>query len=444
MVSHSLSRWVIFFALIFAFVLRLGVWWVNPPNNSFDDHLEPIAYYATNLSSPPLDKCWQCYQPPLYYVASSGVLHASYLFFENYWYSWRSVQIISTISSACALLVIVALLLIWMKNATYSIAISILLLAILPRDLYVSSMVGNDAFLVFWVSLAVFGFCNIIFNKNIYLGSAILLVSCVLAAWTKQSGIVALVLPCTILFGHFSPALDLVKLNRRVLLMFPLAIAVAISNEIWRWSVSGILLLSNQNYFNWAEKQPPGKVSIDTFTTFKLFELFRTPVLSEYTNGSFWTQIFSRFWYDYETRFLPAEEMTFWAARGMFILGLVVFPVLLLGLRSSFHKIPKQYAWGLLIMVLGFVGVAMMQTFRYPYFSSMKAVFVLPCISVLCIWTTLGFEKFITLKIGSKFCSVLAIYATAIGLYHWALILYLNDQALGLPTSPIWPFPQLW
>ena len=95
-------------------------------------------------------------------------------------------------------------------------------------------------------------------------------------------------------------------------------------------------------------------------------------------------------------------------------------------------------------MVLGFVCVAMMQTIRFPYFSSMKAVFILPCISVLCIWATLGFEKFIKLKTGGIFCSVLVIYATAVGLFHWVLILHLNDQALGLSTSPMWPFPQLW
>lgn len=432
-----------FFCLNTGFVLRLVVWWVNPPNNSFDDHLEPIAYYAKNFSSPPPEYCWQCYQPPLYYLVSSGVLHASYSIFNDFWYSWRSVQIISTISSSFALIVIVALLLLWVKNASFSTAISILLLAVLPRDLYTSSMVGNDAFLAFWVSLAVFGFCVIIFDKNIYVGSTILFVSCISAAWTKQSGIVALVLPCTILFGHFSPGLNLIRLNRRVLLMFPLAIAIAIFNEIWRWSLSGILLLSNQHFFNYAEKQAPGKVSLETFTTFKIFEIFRTPVLSEYTNGSFWTQIFSRFWYDFEPKFLPAEGITFLAARGMFVLGLVILPVLLLGIRSSFYKIPKQYAWGLLIMVLGFVCVAMMQTIRFPYYSSMKAVFILPCISVLCIWATLGFEKFIKLKTGGIFRSVLVIYANAVGLFHWVLILHLNDLALGL-KSPIWRFPQLW
>ena len=444
MASYSLSRWLIIFALILAFVLRLGMWWVNPPNNSFDDHLEPIAYYALNFSRPPPSHCWECYQPPLYYVISSGVLHLSYSFFSSFWESWRSVQLVSTISSCSALMIITALLQFLAKKHSYSIAITILLLAILPRDLYTSSIIGNDALLALWVSLAVFSFFLIILKKNIHLGSIILLLSCILAAWTKQSGIITLVLPFTILFAHFSSGGTLIKLNREMLLLYSLAIAIAVIDEIWRWSITGIPLLSNQHFFNWAEQQPPGNTSIKTFITFKLVELFRTPVLSNSTNNSFWTQIFGRFWFDYETRFLPTKEVTFWAARGMFLLGISILPVLLLGLRNSFFTIPKQYAWGLLIMVAGFTCAAIMQTIRFPFFSSMKAVFILPCVSVFCIWLALGLEKIINLWFGRIFCLWLTIYAIAVGLYHWLLVLYLNEQALGLPISPIWNFPQLW
>ena len=444
MASYSLSRWLIICTLLLAFVLRLGMWWVNPPNNSFDDHLEPIAYYALNFSRPSPSHCWECYQPPLYYAISSGVLHISYSFFNSFWESWRSIQLISTISSCSALMIITALLQFLTKKHSYSIAITILLLAILPRDLYTSSIIGNDALLALWVSLAVFSFFLIILKKNIHLGSIILLLSCILAAWTKQSGIITLVLPFTILFAHFSSGGTLIKLNREMLLLYSLAIAIAVIDEIWRWSITGIPLLSNQHFFNWAEQQPPGNTSIKTFTTFKLVELFRTPVLSNSTNNSFWTQIFGRFWFDYETRFLPTKEVTFWAARGMFLLGISILPVLLLGLRYSFFKIPKQYAWGLLMMVAGFTCAAIMQTIRFPFFSSMKAVFILPCVSVFCIWLALGLEKIINLWFGRIFCLWLTIYAIAVGLYHWLLVLYLNEQALGLPTSPIWNFPQLW
>ena len=377
-------------------------------------------------------------------MISSGVLHLSYSFFSSFWESWRSVQLISTISSCSALMIITALLQLLTKKYSYSIAITILLLAILPRDLYTSSIIGNDALLVLWVSLAVFSFCLIILKKNIHSGSIILLLSCILAAWTKQSGIITLVLPLTILFAHFSSGETLIKLNREMLFLYSLAIVIAVIDEIWRWSINGIPLLSNQHFFNWAEQQPPGNTSIKTFTTFKLVELFRTPVLSNSTNNSFWTQIFGRIWFDYETRFLPTKEVALWAARAMFLLGLSIFPVLLLGLRCSFSKIPKQYAWGLLILVSGFTCAAIMQTIRFPFFSSMKAVFILPCVSVICIWIALGLEKIIKFWLGRMFCLGITIYAVAAGLYHWILVLSLNEEALGLPTSPIWSFPQLW
>ena len=61
--------WVLGILLVGA-ALRLAVWWVSPPINAFDDHLEPIALYATQWTRPAPDACWQCYQPPLYYAVS--------------------------------------------------------------------------------------------------------------------------------------------------------------------------------------------------------------------------------------------------------------------------------------------------------------------------------------------------------------------------------------
>ena len=92
--TRRTALWVLGILLAGA-ALRLAVWWVSPPINAFDDHLEPIALYATQWSRPAPDACWQCYQPPLYYALSAGVLRLSHLISGDFWTAWRSVQLLS-------------------------------------------------------------------------------------------------------------------------------------------------------------------------------------------------------------------------------------------------------------------------------------------------------------------------------------------------------------
>ena len=98
----------------------------------------------------------------------------------------------------------------------------------------------------------------------------------------------------------------------------------------------------------------------------------------------------------------------------------------------------------LLLILAGFVGAAMFQTVRFPHFSSMKAVFVLPALGVIALCMARGFE-FVSGKAGHK-GQVINVWLTTlfvVGVVHVILAIMLNSEALGAPTSPQWPLPGL-
>src|SRR4051794_2905135 len=90
--------------------LRLALFSINPPNNTYDDHLEPIAIVARDERLPSAAECWECYQPPLYYIASAAVLIGVVETGGSYWYGWRAVQFMSIVASVITLAAVWALL----------------------------------------------------------------------------------------------------------------------------------------------------------------------------------------------------------------------------------------------------------------------------------------------------------------------------------------------
>ena len=65
----NLSPFLFFLAVALRFLLFL----FNPPTNAFDNHFKPIYLIMQTGSIPAKDACWQCYQPPVFYIISAFV-----------------------------------------------------------------------------------------------------------------------------------------------------------------------------------------------------------------------------------------------------------------------------------------------------------------------------------------------------------------------------------
>jgi hypothetical protein len=212
-------------------------------------------------------------------------------------------------------------------------------------------------------------------------------------------------------------------------------------------SATGQLLVSNQHFYDWPSVQKPGSVDATSFLDLRLIGLLRQPTFSNEMLDSFWTQLFARLWFDYEPKFLTDTGPVRAVAIASYCLGLVALLVWALGLALAVRSWRAARERLILVAVqLAFLGVPLVQTLRFPYFSSMKATFFLPAVSVATIFVSLGFEEIWRrrcLRI-PVLCFVALLGVTAVA----QVVLILQDIENALLASyrggKLWRYPPPW
>lgn len=443
MARNVRSIGVLALILVVGATMRLTLAGVNPPNNSYDDHLTPVAIYAEEGPRPAPDACWQCYHPPVYHAVSAGVLTAVHGVTGNPHVAWEAVQWTSALASIGTLIFVLLLLRVYLPRDGLALTGGLVFLAVLPRDLYTAASIGNDALLVFFVSGAVYFFARLHRRRGDTLALGGLAAFAVLAAWTKQSGLVAL--PLVALAGWQIWRGGEGK-SRAIWVGWALGLVclVALADEAWRFYETGIPLASNQHFeYRAAEQgQPPGRITLSTFASFLPFRLFTNPTLDASTVGSFWTQIFARTWFDYEPRFLPGTSTATWLARSLYGVGLFATGIVAIGGLRILRDGPVS-ARRLLVVPVGFLAAAIAQTLRFPHFSSMKTLFVLPAAGVFALAFAYGVHELRTRPWGRRLALGIVVALAVVGVLHWGATVTMNAEALNTPTSPLWEFPAL-
>ncbi len=426
-------------------VVRLGIWAANPPGNAYDDHLTAIQHYATHLQRPAPSDCWKSYQPPMYYMIGAATLRFAQPLVGDGSAAWKCVQLISTLASWITLLLCWSILRDFHQpGGTFALAF----IAFLPRDLYTSAMISNDALLIFWVTLAIWGFWQVRRlpkTRRGWVPIGMLTLGCLGAALTKQSGLIIGCLPAWLLleaswrrarhqeswsFLPFEVGLLLL-----VLVLMPL-------DEVWRTAETGRVLASNQDFYGSPTYQLPGDLSQVSFGDFRVSALAKAPQLGRETVGSFWTELYARFWTDYEPRFFPATATAEWLARVLLAVGII--PTIL-GLTGLVHIWLDRSMTALLapvlLVILGFLCVPIIQTIRFPYYSSMKAMLVLPALAGIGLCFASG-SKLVWQK---NFLRIPLVVSTSayvlIGTVHVLILLFFIADGVSGISGPIWPLP---
>lgn len=437
--------------------LRLVVWYVSPPTNAFDDHLEPIAHYATEWTRPAPDACWQCYQPPLYYVISAGLLRLSHLLTGQFWTAWRAVQLGSVLFSLLQIAIAWRILALLGAGAFAPRLCGLAVLVFLPRDIYTAVFVSNDAALGLAVSFAVLVYLEAIERgcdgvTSRHLVALVAAVCC--AAWTKQSGLIVAVLPAALVvwrererpLGAGDGAGD----RRRLIRGFAwlaLGFAIVGADELYKFGVTGHVLASNQHFFDWPSVQKPGELGAISFFDFRLLQLLRHPTLSPETLGSYWTELFAKLWFDYDPKFLTEMGAARAVAAVSYCLGFVVLLVWALGVAlAAWRWRPALERLVLVAVELGFLAVPLLQTLRFPYYSSMKATFFLPAASLATVFVSLGFERIWSVR---RLRIPMLCFVTLLGVtaaVQVALITQDIQNALlvSYRGGKLWRFPPGW
>jgi hypothetical protein len=430
--------------------LRLTLWWVNPPNNTFDDHLEPIAYYLNEHRRPAPGACWECYQPPLYYLLAAGVYRAFFAWQHSYYAAWKAVQAINMMLSAATLVLVGQLI---RRGFAQQRLIALLLLAIavvLPRDLYAASMITNDYLLVFLATGCIWSYLRFRNRQRI----ADLVGVCGLAAaaaLTKQHGLILLIMPGSI-FLHQFLHLGKQTVGYQVVLtiLLPcLAIGIGLSDEWWKYHLTHQVLVSNQSFFDYANAQPPGSIARTDFHSLQVGALYAHPLLDKATWSSFWTVLFAGTWFDYEHRFTSAKLPNLQLVAGaLYSYGLLLFGLTLAGAASLALRAGRQrpHLKGTIVVLtlvaVSFCLVPLVQTLRLPHFSSMKSQFILPATSLLLFALGRSLHA-VGLARAPRVAYLFVGITLVLGIVHVAYVVANLPQALGNLSGPLWQFPGL-
>jgi hypothetical protein len=445
------NRWVSL-VIVVGILLRVGVFLVTPPSNSYDDHLEAVSKTIDALEMnhrvAPWE-CWECYQPPLYYWVGSFVAGVSSLFLEDF-FVWKFVQSLSLMASIIALFLTAIAIRIAIPRAESLPAVyfCVAVISVLPRSIYSSAMATNDAFLEASVATAIVGYLIIARGtEHTPLGIILISIGTVASCWIKQSGLVLLVplvgMSFATLLGLWTPPRGLTK--NTILLVTIATFLISGLDEFWRFNKSGMFLVSNQQYYSYAVGQLPGSIASVSFFDFRFHEIYESVFMTPASLDSFWTEVFSRFWFDYERRFFPINEHSVWTGRIAYIFGAVMTPYILYFMLVGLVRRPHDLTRLILVcFVSAFVTVPILQTIRYPYFSSMKSVFILPGISAILCLTAIGLAGGMTVRLSRTVVWSGTILLLIFGVFHTSSLALLSSEAWNHGVSgPLWPLPKL-
>ena len=440
----------VYLILLVGIILRLSLFAISPPNNSFDNHLEVIKIYANSNERPMPNDCWECYQPPIYYFIASKVLNISEKITNNNYLSWKIVQLINTILSILVLIIMYKIMT-FLDLSIKSKMTYLSFLCLLPIDIFTSSMIGNDYLLTFSTVLTLYYYLKIkeylkVQNTIPYLNLCLLSFFVIMGSNIKQHGLLLLLLPCFIVLYY------IVKKSKReitVIITFIVVILIlSFGEEYWKFYHTGKFLVSNQDFFDYAKNQIPGSINLVEFNTFRIVELFKNPFLSKETASSFFSELFARTFFDYEWRFLsPRITVGIFLGRFAFLIGLIW--ILFFGITTFIgikrinvkqHLLNVRSLLFICLPILGilFFLVPLIQTLRYPYYSSMKSTFILPGIFVFIIAHSLFTKQ---IRFPTKLNGFIIFFNFLYSTFLIFTIGYYFDIVINHLSGPIWPIP---
>lgn len=301
-------------------LLRVVLTWRNPPFNAWDDHFEPIQLLLTQGAIPPKFACFQCYHPPVFYLASAAL---AWLVSALGLAGAAGVKILQSLNTAfgiATLLIAVALIerLPVSRGARTATA---LLVAVLPRHLYVSAAHGNDGLAVLLVTLVAWMLIGLGDGRVSWRRYAALGGIASLAIFTKYNGII--VLPAIAAGLALLPAFRDRTWRRSAISRAALAVGVpalllaaAMTSNL---SEYGSALPGNDDYAtrnpaaaDLMGRQPRDGAGID-FVAFSPWRFVAHPLLRPGQIGEFWTLMHASFWFDNDAKFVQLLASERWA-----------------------------------------------------------------------------------------------------------------------------------
>jgi hypothetical protein len=448
---------------IVAVAIRFLLFLSNPPENSFDNHFNPIYLIMQTGKIPPKNACWQCYQPPVFYGLSAMIGKFALGVGIDKLYLPKILQFLCFLYGALHLGV-VYLILKKITLSSFSKVIAFATACFLPGHIYITAMHSNDTISYLAVAICIYLLIIVIERKLALSWSILLSIAMAVAIFTKYT---AFALIPTVIFAY------MIILFRRVIVparkvMISMAVTFLLpllflgSYLFYNMKTYDTALPWNSAILNPVATQP--HASDLSFVTFKPGEFMAEPILRPGNLDSFWTLLYSRMWFDVEPKFLyftdpddqwwhhyyswirgeepfPAEAKRFSAFTrffGFWLLALGLFPLLISiagGWRILFGK---WRLWGksngiemvkmqifpafLMVNLAGMIAYAI----KNPVFSCIKAIYLLNSLPALAVLLGVGVMLFEKYKIIKGIIGVVFVTLFILVIFH---ILYIVGSA---------------
>ena len=420
----------VFFLFLFCAgaVLRLLLCWVNPPQNAFDNHYEPIFLILQTGAIPAKDACFQCYHPPVFYWISAiiGDMAVSG--------GMTPPHIVKLLQFVCcfygiATLGVCYLILKRFPLSAFSSAIAFGAICFLPRHIYMSAMNSNDTISYLCVAISIYLIIVALERKLAPLRLVLLSIVLTVTVFTKYTAFAVLpaVLAAVLWAYHVRLVVSRKQLWLSILAVFALPLSVLggyIAANVKHYHSP---LPWNVSLYDPSVHRPRDPEPI-SFVSFKPWEDVVTPILAPGKLHSFWTMLYSGMWFDTEPYFLSfldangdwwqhyyswyrGEEpfpgrnpsLSRWttlSAAGLILLGLVPLALVLIGgflcvsgkWKSLFKASPAHRAsLSLFPVLLGFnIAGIIALTMRLPVYNSIKPSYLLNAMPAFMIFIALG------------------------------------------------------
>lgn len=436
------SRPLTHLVLLVGVLLRVVLGALTPPHLAYDNHFEPIDVLLGEGRLPKADDCWQCYHPPLFYVISAVVFRSTAGISRSLSgqpddpplvqraelraqaAGHKAVQFVSVVAGSVTLYVCLLIVRIACRPTPRVEALAVALPALLPQHIYMSAMVTNDALTYLMASLAIYAVLRA-HAAGWPLGRSALAGAlggaCVLSkAYGLLTALLVVASPVLAAVGKKRPLpTPLSSIWRAVLAAAVACVLTGMWPAARNLALYGRPHVDNfELYDTGMRTMPPGSVGAIDFFSLRLISLMKQPWVHSAHVNSFWTELYARFWFDYEGLTVTLRQSREWAAhRGQVFQNRVAWTRQAWNelLRWTPADVPADFAsaarlgylaglpltlavlggalaaarraWGelpaalLVLHLLGCLFIPMFQTLRMPCFAAMKAAFALSALS---------------------------------------------------------------
>ena len=396
-----------------AAALPLVLLWLGPHIVSYDDHVTPCRMILDDGALPAVDACWECHQPPLYYVvgavalgvarAATGELGAAT--------SFAALKLLNLLLALGTLALLAALVRRFFPDGPDRLLVqtlALLLALVTPRFVLSSVMMGNDSAVLLLATLALWIAAKPVagFGRAAALGAVV--GAAVLAKYNGFALVPAAA--AAVLWPWWRREATFGRAAAR------LAVAALVFGAVAApWFVRNLVISGTPLPTRMARVQA---IESDAYTLFDLrpLALLETPFrLAERVrpgqtlpyrdlqvltpaDTSLWTKTFALWWHD-ALYYLPQPAPAWTAAR--YVAAFPVCLVALLGLAAGLRALGRRRGpappgaaghVAALVVVLALLALYVAFVARYPWvrMGHGRAAFLLPLVGPFALSWGLG------------------------------------------------------